>query len=138
MSNSYPDPPESSVHINSVGHEAAGATSEPEDAATAYSRFKGNRAMARMAREPGELDIHVDVPVLHLLEKDELHISSVTPAQIRRVRKRARDYRVRYVTSDGVRELEIRRVMRNGSTRLVPPVGERQAVIQRVHELSGH
>ena len=132
ISSSYPDPPQPATAVNSVGREDLDPLScdGPEDAATSHARFQGNKNMARQAMEPGEIDIHDDAPVLHMLLTQRLHSSVHTPAQTRRVRRRARSYKVEHLP-DGTREM--RRIMSNGTTRVVPVPANRARRDLRAH-----
>ena len=115
LANTYADPltPPADGSVGGV----PGDSDQPEDAATSFMRFKGNKLMARKAREPGEPDIFRDALVLHLLQTGTLADTTTTPAQIRRVKRRAQQYHIATLP-DGTKEL--RRLMANGSTRVVP------------------
>ncbi|KAJ9531042.1 hypothetical protein QJQ45_000957 [Haematococcus lacustris] len=74
-------------------------------------------------------DIHTDTATLHLL-RTGAHQSGLSATELRRVLRRARAYRW-----EGD---QLRRVMADGSTKLVPPPAARDQLITAVHGSNGH
>lgn len=76
---------------------AAMITGNPRHAGsniTPQAAFKANKALTRQAREPGQMDIHLDKHTMHLLRTGTLHPGSITPAQVLRVTRRAHHYKL--------------------------------------------
>ncbi|KAJ9519907.1 hypothetical protein QJQ45_014633, partial [Haematococcus lacustris] len=74
-------------------------------------------------------DIHADTAKLHLL-RTGAHQSGLSATELRRVLRRAKAYRWE--------EDQLRRVMADGSTKLVPPPAARDELITAVHGSNGH
>ena len=130
LAQSHPDPLPPTSSVGGVD----GDSETREDAATSWHRFKGNKDMARQAMKPGAPDIHLDTATLHMLQHGTLHGTTVTPAQVSRVKRRVQQYRIVHAPSGK----ELRRVMSNGSTRVVPKPESRAAIIQAAHDTCGH
>ena len=77
----------------------------------------------------GSMDILEDQPTLHFLQH-AAHLDSTSGAEQRRAARRAAAYRY----AQGL----VWKVMPDGSRRLVPPLAERQPLVARAHQESGH
>ena len=82
-----------------------------------------------IAATGADADVWADLPVIEFLTTNVMPLN-YSVAERRRVRKRALVYSIR----DGV----LRRVMPNGTSRVVPPVSERFSLIKDTHERLGH
>ncbi|NBK23903.1 MAG: hypothetical protein EOM68_17970 [Spirochaetia bacterium] len=74
-------------------------------------------------------DVWEDANTLHYLQQGE-YLRGLAEVERRRVYRLSRQY--------AFREGQLLRLMKDGSTRVVTPPAERQALIQRVHEQCGH
>ena len=79
--------------------------------------------------EPAAADVWGDAPLIHLLRYGELP-TDLHPAQRQRIIKRSQRYHML--------GSQLYRTLPDGSTRLIPPPGERQALIEHTHKLTGH
>ena len=101
------------------------------DTDDAHAIFLRNKRLNRMARERAEkLDIHQDEPTLYFLKNQVFHPDTKTPAQIKRVTRRAKGYEVKGDL--------ILRIQQGGYKRVVPKPGDRVKVIQEAHTATGH
>ena len=97
--------------------------------------FRGHRRLTKKANEPGEQDIFADLPALDFLLKGVLPEGPRSARSTRRILRRSHGYRA----TTGVDGLPtLRRVMANGTLRIVPPPEQRGPLINRAHELGGH
>ncbi|KAJ9512490.1 hypothetical protein QJQ45_018788 [Haematococcus lacustris] len=86
-------------------------------------------AAALTAAAEESSDIHTDTATLHLL-RTRAHQPGLSATELRRVLRRAKTYRW-----EGD---QLRRVMADGSTKLVPPLAARDQLITAVHGSNGH
>ena len=93
--------------------------------------YAGNKRMCRQAQEH-DRDIHYDAHTLEYLRSGMLP-KGLTPAQIKRVTSRAR----RYTIEPGPTPV-VRRIMPNGTRRIVLAPADRIAAIENAHVASGH
>jgi hypothetical protein len=89
------------------------------------------RAFARAAPAPfaGSQDILEDQPAMHYLQHAS-HLEGMSAAEQRQVVRRT----AAYVYAQGL----VWRVMADGTRRLVPPLDQRQPMVVRAHQDSGH
>ena len=80
--------------------------------------FNGHRRLSAKAAEPGEQDIFTDVPALAFLTNGALPEGPRSARSTRRILRRAHSYRA---TTGVDGRPTIRRVMANGTLRIVPP-----------------
>ena len=72
---------------------------------------------------------------MYYLQYGKFHSSTKTHAQIKRVVRRARGYNLQRMANG---DMEVRRVMANGSLRTVPKPSHRSDVTKQAHESTGH
>ena len=113
------------------GDPGGSLQADPEEAMHPQQAFKGNKKMCRQVAEHDK-DIHYDHATLALLRTGKLP-DGITPAQIKRVNRRAKGYKI-----VGHSPAIVYCRMPNGTWRVVPSPAERAAVTEQAHVTSGH
>ena len=84
------------------------------------------------------VDIHADTAAIAYMRTGQLHARN-TPAMTKRILRRSRNYAVTVSTKERTAgQVVVLRRMADGTTRVVPPAGERPGIVESAHLASGH
>ena len=114
----------------------ADVSEEEPEGVSPSSAFAGNKKLTRVAQiqDMGMVDIHDDAATLAYLRTGRMS-DTATRVMSRRVIRRAWNYSLKEGPGDG---FTILRRMADGTTRVVPPPADRQAITEHAHLTSGH